>query len=362
MRTAAIQTSVAPRGPDRLGALDGLRGLAACGVAFLYHAAKLFEPAHAAEPALQHWFHLWGWTLVDLFFVISGFIFAHVYAAGSDGRDTGLERPDLANFAVARIARLYPLHFVMLLVSAALFWREPVNTAFAFVANMLMLQDFVAAQGLTFNEPSWSISIEVVCYVLFALALVRGRGALLRASIAAVVLSALLLAWFGKPDGPWLSDTFLRGPLGFFLGVLLWFGRERLARVPAIALVAVAAAGLLLEGGQWSPLLRLGLLTWPAIVLLALRLEWMGSAPMRWLGDRSYAIYLVHQPVVKVLGTLHGPFAGNPASVAVTTLALAAGVLALAEFSYRMIEVPARRGIRRAWAQRSAAGGAIVAA
>lgn len=69
--------------PARLTRLDGLRGIAACVVAFAYHPRSLFAPElFTGHGALLAWLSHWGWAFVDLFFLLSGYIFAHVYLAG----------------------------------------------------------------------------------------------------------------------------------------------------------------------------------------------------------------------------------------------------------------------------------------
>lgn len=331
--------------PGRLTRLDGLRGLAACGVAFLYHPQSLF-PAQAlgAAPRVLGWFQDWGWTLVDLFFLISGYIFAHVYLQGP----RPLTRDRLGAFAVARMARLWPLHLLVLAVCAVLFHGDPGNTGFAFAAHLLMLQAFVQPVAHTFNGPSWSISVELVCYLLFALGAAGGRRALHRVTAVAIAVALVHFALQGRPGGPWVGDDLPRAMLGFFLGQALWHWRDRLALASTALLVCFLVFGLSLDMGQLSSLPPLCLLAWPALLLLALRLRWMGSAPMRWLGDRSYAIYLVHYPLLLLVERAWAPFGGGMGTVWTVTLAFAALVLVLADLSYRLVELPARRAIRAA--------------
>ena len=341
---------------DRLGRLDGLRGLAACVVAFGYHAQLLLAPEDlAASDPVTGWFFRWGWTFVDLFFLISGYIFAHVYLTGERLRRPGA----LGAFAVARLARLYPLHLLMLLVCAALFADEPANTALAFVAHLFMLQAFVTPAGHTFDGPAWSLSVEVVCYVLFAAGAAGGERSLRRMAVAALAVGLGALAWLGQPGGPWVSDMLPRGLLGFFTGLLLWRGRERLARVPAWTLLAALLAALALPTGAWSPLLPLALVAWPAALLLALRWRALESSAMRWLGDRSYAIYLVHLPLLAWGVGEFGPYAGLPRPAVIG--GFAALVLVLAELSFRFVERPARAAIRAAWGKRRGAPTAVAA-
>ncbi|WP_232495945.1 acyltransferase family protein [Novosphingobium kaempferiae] len=335
---------------NRLAPLDGLRGLAACGVAFLYHAKSLFSPAAVASiPQPFAWAVEWGWTLVDLFFLISGYIFAHVYLQGD-----GLARGRLGDFALARFARLYPLHLVMLVACALLLPGEPGNTPHAFFAHLAMMQQFVQPVGHTFDGPAWSISVEVICYVIFAMAAVRGPRVLRWTSVAAMLVAVGHFALQGRAGGPWVGDGVPRGLLGFFLGQMLWQARARLAAVPTGFLVATLVLGLTIDTGTVSSLLPLTLLAWPALLLLALRFPALGSRPMLWLGDRSYAIYLVHYPLILLLERWHGPFGGGLWTVALVTASYTAVVLVLSDLSFRFVEGPARRAIRAGFRARLA--------
>lgn len=341
----------------RLQRLDGLRGVAACVVAFGYHMAFAYETRDiidwSALPGVGHllaWTYTWGWAFVDLFFLISGYIFAHVYL-----QNDRLQAPGaLKDFAVARFARLYPLHLMMLLVCAALFWGAPGNNLLTFGSHLVMMQAFAPPISMTFNWPSWSISIEVVCYFLFAVGAAGGRARMMRLTVTAVLTGGLLIAVLSKPGIPLASDLLSRGFLGFFTGQLLWHYRAQTARVPSWALCAVLIGGLLLMGGPYSALLPFGLLVWPATLILALRLPLLESRVMLWLGDRSYAIYLIHMPLLLALVAYTGPLAGGAGFILAANLVFIAIVLVLSDLSFRWIEHPARRGIRTAWERRRA--------
>lgn len=338
----------------RLTRLDGLRGLAACGVAFLYHPQSLFSGEGYAElPRVLQWFQHWGWTLVDLFFLISGYIFAHVYLQGAEeGR--GLRRETLGEFAIARIARLYPLHLLTLVACALLFASDPANTVFAFIGHLLMLQAFVEPVAHTFNGPSWSISVEVVCYVLFALGAVGGKRTLKWVTVFAICAALLHFVVQGRPEGPWVGDGLPRGLLGFFLGQAMWMHRDRLANASTALVLCFILFGLALDTGRMSSVLPLSLYAWPGLLVLALRMPWMGGRPMRWLGDRSYAIYLIHAPVLMLLEKYLPELPGDVATISLVTVAFAATVLVLSDLSYRFVETPGRKAIRAAWKRRGA--------
>lgn len=329
----------------RLTELDGLRGLAACAVA-AYHAQILFMGGLGDfYGGAVGWFFHWGWTFVDLFFVISGYIFAHVYLGGAGLGD----RRRLEDFAVARVARLYPLHLTMLCVVAVLDWGKAENMLPTFLAHLFMLQGVVPGADEGFDGPSWSISVEVICYALFALAARSGGRTLTAMSAGLVVAIAVKLAALGLPGGPWGADYFVRGIMGFFAGQLLWRYRTAAERVPTAVLVLALAAGVTIDTGAYSPLLPLGLLAWPAALLLALRVRTLASAPFVWLGDRSYAVYLIHYPVLNLFYRALGKSYAATPTVLACYASFAAVVLLLSNAAYRRIERPGRSAVREAW-------------
>ena len=322
--------------PSRLARLDGLRGLAALGVT-LHHLFLHYAPWAGPGEAIAAWLRGWGWSLVDLFFVLSGYVFAHVYLPG--GRLAGPQ--GLRDFALARFARLYPLHLATLLAVAAVMFGRPNNGPVELGANLLMLQAVLHPFAQSFNQPSWSLSVEAFCYVVFALAAQAGRQRLLQVTAGAVAFSALYLAALGRAE---IADAFPRGFLGFFAGQALWHMRARLAAVPTAALAAALVLGCLIAFAPAmhgsSPALALSLLAWPAALLLALRWPVMESRAMVWLGDRSYAIYLINLPLIFAAGAVLGHEGGIPVH-----LALLAAILALSDLAWRFLEMPARRAI-----------------
>jgi peptidoglycan/LPS O-acetylase OafA/YrhL len=330
-------------GVVRLGPLDGLRGLAVLAIVFGYQAQALFT-AGSLDGAgfLVDWFRERGWAFVDLFFVISGFIFAHVYVGGRglSGSD------DVASFTVGRLARLYPLHLLTLVMCAALYWGEPRNTLAALVAHLFMLQGVVQPAAQSFNASAWLLSVEAICCLFFGLALHAGRRTLVKFTIAAILVSTIYLVVLGQPGGPWSQDLLMRGLLGFYVGQALWRWRVRLRRIPALVFVIPAILSLAIDMGPWSPILPLSLLAWPALLLLSLRIPLLEGRTMIWLGDRSYAIFLVHLPVLDLILRVTGPFDGSAPSVAEAMLLYAGAVLLVAELAYRIADLPTRRLIR----------------
>src|SRR5579863_5191282 len=151
--------------------LESLRGMAAL-IVVVYHAVWL-------NPLTQSTFFSNGALMVDFFFVLSGFVICHSYGDRlSDLRDFG-------RFLWLRLGRLYPLHIAFLMVFVfiegvkyfaqlhyGIIADKPaftVNDTGAFVANVFLLQALSFTAPLTFNYPSWSISVEVYAYVVFGI-------------------------------------------------------------------------------------------------------------------------------------------------------------------------------------------------
>jgi peptidoglycan/LPS O-acetylase OafA/YrhL len=144
----------------RIPCLDGLRGLAALAVV-LFHFNIFFLP-QARLPFVGR-----AYLAVDLFFMLSGFVMAHVY-----GRLLASNwRVHAPLFARARFARLYPLFAVTTLGMLVVFAlsHRPLSLV-SFSGGSLALQPFLLQQwapGLSWDYPSWSISTEAEAYVSF---------------------------------------------------------------------------------------------------------------------------------------------------------------------------------------------------
>lgn len=289
---------------------------------------------------------------VDFFFVLSGFVMAHVY---SESVRTGTF--DYRNFLRKRFARLYPLHLVTLL---ALVLLAAAMSAAGISANnaakydwsqlpwhLLLIHAWGVTDQLSWNIPSWSISAEFAAYLLFPLLMAMqlrvGRG--IGVAVAAIVLIAFWLATVAV-TGSDLTRLQEWGVIRiipeFFLGIALW--RVRPGRQPLILIAAVIALLLLLHFG--AP-------RFAAFVLLA-ALVWSASAfdAPRWLvylGEASYSLYMIHAIVQTVAFNAIDRImpSQNPAM----SLALVGGVTLLCVLlsiaSYEMIEKPARKWLTR---------------
>jgi peptidoglycan/LPS O-acetylase OafA/YrhL len=222
-----------------LSNLTPLRGVAALLVA-IFH----FEMAIARFiPKMDTMFFEKCYLMVDLFFVMSGFIMLHVYGGVFLAK---ISRISMRRFFAARFARIYPLYIfsLLLLVILVISFSPPgtypnaIENPAAIPTNIFLLQSYYIHNIYTWNIPSWSISAETAAYICFPfLALFINRRkdfALILFSIfvAVAYLSIMYLLPRKNPLYPSipvphnLNTTydygFLRGIAGFIIGIIVY--------------------------------------------------------------------------------------------------------------------------------------------
>jgi len=180
-----------------------------------------------------------GYMMVDLFFIMSGFIILHVY--GTDFSRSPAKNK-VRKYFIARFARTYPLHFFTLALLIVMTWITGqwsiVNDPAAIPANLLLLQSFGVNELSTWNRVSWSLSAEWASYAAFPLLSIffhqRKRTALTLTPILVLITYISLLYWL-PPAGIGNAQRlilhqldvtydygFLRGLVGFSLGMLCY--------------------------------------------------------------------------------------------------------------------------------------------
>ncbi|MGY2875719.1 peptidoglycan/LPS O-acetylase OafA/YrhL [Marmoricola sp. URHA0025 HA25] len=312
---------------------------------------------------------------VDLFFLLSGFVLAHNYL---DRLGAHPSLAGAAGFLWLRLARIWPLYMLaivgggLLLALRFQLWGTPPNvplTMSHFVAQAFMVQQWGAGNvpNTSWTGPAWSISAEWLAYLCFpvlALAVWRLRRLVGPGSLIVLGAMALLpaLVWTGTAHtqaAPYMWLVRLAGE--FTCGVLLAAAAQhelpRLARAAGwlAPMTVVAGAGwLYLAGAVDRPWLGpLVLALFPALVLALAhgdsRLHrWLGSPPMVLGGGVSFALYLVHVPLLKLFRDAldHGALPLDPRVQVYGELVVAALSLLLAWALFRLVEEPARRRLR----------------
>ena len=329
----------APRRPT-IPALTGIRFVAAMMVFFSHY------PVPGAHGPVRQAM-VSGYAGVTVFFVLSGFVITYNYLERFERNPTWA---GLADFFLARFARIYPLYALLTL----LVWLTVPASGVPLWLFLLALQtwhpDVYVAYGLV--GTSWSIGVEIFLYLTFPLLilLLSGMGVLasqrrliVATGIAAITMICIAI-WFttsGRNDLPitdpasahrWLFRTPLTRLGDFLLGIFgavycirfaardarldpLWQLAAPSAIVIILSLLAMRANYL----STFSYDVAYALPTFVLLIALTLARDtglgrFLGSASLVLLGEASYAIYLVHKLVQPWHAT---PRAGLPGELTI---------------------------------------------
>lgn len=380
--TQSVQSSEKPVERREIRSLTGLRIVAAVWVVMFHFS---FTPGDAYTP---YWEFLRpviasGALGVDLFFVLSGFVITLTYLDVVGAR---WSRRATSQFLWARISRVWPVHALVTTVFGGwlLFKSTQVSDGYLayqtvqpivdvphYLEQLLMVQLWhrPSYQGASWVGPAWSLSAEWLAYVAFpvlALLLWRLRNAPVVVTgvlaVGCLVPFAFLSFSDGAVDHPfaWLlriSGAFLAGAFTC-LTVRRIRSSTRVDRAAAVvATLALVEIAVGLWWADWRGSGHAGVVVVLFPVLIgALALSRRGpsrllaSRPMVHGGRISFALYLVHIPVFEIFWTLMGwspriaPGSGLGTILIPHVLLL---VFVLAHLTYRYVEEPARRAMRR---------------
>jgi peptidoglycan/LPS O-acetylase OafA/YrhL len=374
--------------------LDGLRAIAVMAV-LLYHADLPFIPG--------------GFLGVEVFFVISGYLITALLLAEWRQKGTINLKDFWLRRARRLLPALYVLLVVTMSFAVVFLPREvaglraDVIAAVGYVTNWFLIfgqESYFESVGRpSLLQHLWSLAVEEQFYLIWPIVLAVGLGfgatrlrrrRVLTVAVVGAAASAVAMALMYTPGVDpsriyFGTDTRATGLLCGAALAFLWSpgdkyrlaeSRHQRLRLPhrgrfrrrwgwtaplVLDVLSIAALGGLiwffLHLGEFEPLLYrggfvlVGLTTVAAIMAVVhpyahVGSYLLGSAPMRWLGVRSYGIYLWHWPVFMVTRPeLDVPFGGLP------LLAMRLGItIVLADLSYRFVETPIRRGaLGRAW-------------
>ncbi len=358
-----------------LPGLDGLRAVAIIGV-LLYHAGIDWMPG--------------GFLGVDVFFVISGFLITSLILEEYDRSG----RVNFTKFYLGRARRLLPAVAVLLIAvglavlivyqDALSAFREDALATVFYVNNWWYIfvdQSYFESVGRPpLLKHLWSLSVEEQFYLIwpvFALLLMRSGGRplvrrlALVLAIASTVWMAVLSIRNGYPVDADPSRAYFgtdSHSMGLLVGAALatmWRPGRLSTQVPrgaqliitGIGVTSLAAViGFYLFVGEFTPwlyrggFLALAFFTTALIAAVTHPASFLGPAlgtgVLRYIGRRSYGIYLWHWPIFMVTR----PGIDVEWSEPVTFVVRIALTLVIAELSYRLVEMPIRRGVLgRAW-------------
>lgn len=338
---------------------------------------------------------------VDLFFALSGFILTHTYLRRMG---SNLRTRSTLDFWWLRLARIYPVHLVMLVVAGLAVWAqakvegESVDRSWwnpiDFIKNLLLIQEWGPEPQRGWNFVAWSLSMEWLAYLLFPLLVL-----LLMLLHRKVPTAVLVLAWIASltplviyglsTTDPYYTDNwgstyrilteFTAGAITYLIIIRLLPGDamdeppglrvERTANVLSVALPLLVVAGAIFLG-QWGPA-QAGemvldgdvepLPPYYHLLLVPLLIAWIGALALsrrgisRFLSTRalvlggfiSYSLYMTHlvwfglwRAGLRAVGIDGG------ALYVIAVFGLIAGALVIAWLMWRFVEEPAREWMR----------------
>jgi peptidoglycan/LPS O-acetylase OafA/YrhL len=364
--------------PRRLFLLDISRGIASLAVV-TWHWQMFFydgctppsEFARNTQPLydiLAVFFEV-GYLGVDYFFLLSGIIFFWLCHEAIQTRNLDAKR-----FFVNRFSRLYPLHFLTLIVVAALqilyhsregsYFAYPFNDTYHFFLNLFLASSWGLEQGWSYNGPNWSISVEVLLYASFFLA----ATVIKRPWIVVTCLTISAGAYMVSLNS---FNQIYRGAAEFYFGGVVFFATASInARFPQMRHLIFA----LTLSGWWlvfdyfylgfsKNLLPIGTTVHHTLVIFFLFPFTLCSLilyeihgghsfnKMSWIGDITYSSYLLHFPLnltlvsMVSLGCLPRGFHLNPSCFVLYFFIL----IAISLITFYKVERPLKNLIRQSF-------------
>lgn len=309
-------------------------------------------------------------AFVDMFFVLSGLVLWLPVARGAVDGDTGRSGRMLL---LRRVARLLPLYYTVVLVVWAL--SNPVFPGEHWgdlLLHLTFLHVYSDQYVFWTDGPAWSLALEMHFYLLMALAVPvvhagvrRTTRRLPRLAVVAalpallVVVGLAYLTWaiVLSPQDPenwsvWFSPLSRAADFGLGTGLAVLVAAGLRAGPRVRAGLAVGGTGALLAlilsrdeaaitTEWWHPAFSLAIVVALASVVLTDGPwpRWMEGRRLAWIGGLGYGIYLIHEPVMRVLdsaGLLPGPRPG--AWFLLTAVLVAVPTVLLAWLSSRTVE------------------------
>lgn len=348
----------------RFYTLDALRGLAALLVA-LFHYTRHYMNGNISPDSWLQVLYVHGWRMVDLFFCLSGFIFFWKYSNAIYEKSICFKK-----FIYLRFSRLYPLHLAtLIIVGACQFFIFQIDGEYFVIKlhdlkhlllNILFISSWGFQNGYSFNGPIWSVSLEVLLYLIFYLCCFRLKPINPFWPLLLIAFGGLL---FGANSHFIIFNAELgRGLFSFFAGGLTY----QIFRIATsshqkiyFGIIALAGSAALAFWLSIRPLYlhfdflfseTLFLIGFPSVILLLAFLDAKKRfayvfKKLAYLGDISYGVYLIHFPVQLFfyLASKRLQIDFSKPETAMLYLVITMGI---AMISHKFFEIPCQRYLR----------------
>ena len=319
-----------PAQKHRFEVLDMFRGIFAS-LVFLFHLGPF-----AQTPIINNSFIENSDMFVDFFFVLSGFVITYSYRTMENWQQFRL-------FLTKRVYRIYPLHFIMLLAFVGMEiaknllnpyikvnnLENPANNITTFFTSLFLINStpIPGVDDVSWNIPSWSISAEMISYLVFGslLVILFLSNNVVRRNLyfAIIVILSIAGLWFASGSfqiNYSFNYGFLRGILGFFTGALCFNVFERtnqkvrtlptgiftIAEVLSLVIIVFCIAnGEILK--PWGVIFEI--LFFACIYIFSFQKGFLSDRLknveiLKKLGQYSYSIYMSHALFISLFNVL----------------------------------------------------------
>jgi peptidoglycan/LPS O-acetylase OafA/YrhL len=352
----------------KIDELESIRGMAALLVVFI-HLPKW-------NPILDIGIINNAYLMVDLFFVLSGYVIFSAYSGKIENK------MDLLRFQFLRFGRLYPVHILFLLVFVAIeFFRwfasktlglfSPttmpfeINNFSEFVKSTVLMSGILPNSAASYNYPAWSISVEFYTYLVFAAVIFLIKRGRMLIFLTFCLVSLLMLT----TDNTFGFYPLLRCFAGFFIGCLTAKLTENIKPTyigffsPIVFLILVSfiqlktdagfdaliyflaatliASLVLSPNGILNKILKFPFLTWLGAISYCV---YMSHAAVAWAIDRTIRLYLKGPEVVEI--DMTSPLLLSKLQTLMACLSYVIIVLLISALVHSFVEKPLRKWSR----------------
>lgn len=349
------------KGMCMLYKLESLRGIAAILVVF-------FHIEWGGNKELLSFVHN-SWLFVDFFFVLSGFVIAYAYL---EKIQNGMKLP---HYFLLRVARVYPLHFVVML-----FWLPYIGAKFylysngfggvdpsitentqSFFVTLLLVNSVGLLDYSGWNVASWSVSAEIFAYLFFFVSVFLLKRFNLKwfALLSCISVYCLLHSFEGSNIALINKWAFLRGIAGFCFGWYIYYLYSHARFLPAhlkyhelLSVVLIVLSVSLVSFSTYFSYVAIFVFGYSVLIFAQKESSLFGklleTAGAKALGRWSYSIYMTHMLILSGVSdvlehivklNLHDM---SWVACVVLDVAVFAIIIFVSSLTYRWIEVPAR--------------------
>lgn len=303
--------------PERYIALDGLRGVCALLVCILH--ARLLTHLYPLD------FIRNAYLFVDFFFVLSGFVICATYSHKLNNIN------QLSVFFIKRLGRIWPLHLLVLLgflclelakwYVASQYGVDSRTSAFsgrfsldALFTNVFLIHALGIHDSLTWNNPSWSISVEFITYMAFAVICLLLFSFRRVFAYVAITLASLIILFNVMRTNLDLTYDYglLRCFAGFFVGVLVYRLKTlvglSLNFITGSILECIAVGSVIYfvdefganQGSLLAPVL-FGVIVFCFAAEAGVVSKWLSMKWVQLLAVLSFTMYMIHSFILTLL-------------------------------------------------------------